>query len=87
VLDPDRGPYWPRWCDAVAFGFGYQRSEFGRWGSSTSSDMGFVQQAGIRDILLGGLARPGHNMHAADEFTTVGDVTSLARALVVYLAG
>lgn len=87
VSDPDSGPCWPRWCDAVAFGFGYDRGDFRRWGSSTSSDMGFVQQAGIRDILLGGLARPGRNMHAADEFTTVGDVTALARALLVYLAG
>ena len=42
--------------------------------------------AGIRDILLGGLARPGHNMHAADEFTTIDDVDALARALLVYLA-
>ncbi|MBL8697783.1 MAG: M20/M25/M40 family metallo-hydrolase [Alphaproteobacteria bacterium] len=85
VADPDRGPYWPRWCDATALGFGYPRDSFRRWGSSTSSDMGFVHQAGIRDILLGGLARPGHGMHAADEFTTIDDVRGLARTLLAYL--
>lgn len=87
VSDPDTGPHWPRWCDALALGFGYERSAFRRWGSSTSSDMGFVRQAGVRDILLGGLARPGHGMHAADEFTTVGDVVGLARSLLAYLTG
>lgn len=86
VADPDAGPYWPRWCDAVAFGFGYPRDGFRRWGASSSSDMGFVQQARITNILLGGLSRPERNVHAADEHTTIGDVTALARALLVYLA-
>ena len=36
--------------------------------------------------LLGGLSRPEHNVHAADEHTTIGDVTALARSLLVYLA-
>ncbi len=86
VAAPDAGPYWPRWCDAVAFSFGYPRDGFRRWGASSSSDMGFVQQAGIANILLGGLSRPERNVHAADEHTTIGDVTALARALLVYLA-
>ena len=86
VADPDAGPYWPRWCDAVAFGFGHPRDGFRRWGASSSSDMGFVQQAGIANILLGGLSRPERNVHAANEYTTVADVTALARALLVYLA-
>ena len=86
VANPDAGPYWPRWCDAVAFGFGYPRDGFRRWGASSSSDMGFVQQAGIANILLGGLSRPERNVHAADEYTTIGDVTALSRALLVYLA-
>lgn len=85
VSNPDHGPFWPRWCDATALGFGYPRDGFRRWGSSTSSDMGFVHEAGVRDILLGGLSRPGHNMHAADEFTTIDDVVGLARTLLAYL--
>jgi succinyl-diaminopimelate desuccinylase len=48
--------------------------------------MGFVQQAGIREILLGGLSRPDNNTHAPDEFTTVDDVVALARAVLLYLS-
>jgi succinyl-diaminopimelate desuccinylase len=48
--------------------------------------MGFVQQAGIREILLGGLSRPSNNTHAPDEFTTVPDLIALARAVLLYLS-
>lgn len=87
VIDPDApGRFWPRWQAALAWGFGWDAGSFRRWGASSSSDMGFVQRAGIREILLGGLARPDNHVHGADEFTTIQDVTALARALLAYLA-
>ncbi len=85
VADPT-GPHWPRWCAAMARGFGFPPERFRAWGSSTSSDMGWVQRAGASEILLGGLVRPGCNAHAPDEFTTVEDVTALARAILLYLS-
>lgn len=85
VSDPT-GPHWPRWQRALGLGFGFAPGDFRAWGSSTSSDMGFVQQAGIREILLGGLGRPDNNTHAPDEFTTMADVTALARSVLLYLS-
>lgn len=85
VVDPT-GPHWPRWQRAVGFAFGYPPEAFRLWGASSSSDMGFVQEAGIREILLGGLGRPDNNVHASDEFTTVDDVVALARAILLYLS-
>lgn len=85
VSDPT-GPHWPRWQGALGHAFGYSPGAFRSWGSSTSSDMGFVQQAGVREILLGGLSRPGNNTHAPDEFTTVEDIVALARAILLYLS-
>ena len=79
------GPHWPRWQAAFGAGFGYAPEEFSAWGSSTSSDMGFVQKAGIQEILLGGLSRPDNNVHAPDEFTTLDDLKSLARAILLYV--
>lgn len=86
VSDPT-GPHWPRWQAALGHAFGYAPDDFRAWGSSTSSDMGFVQQAGVREILLGGLTRPGNNTHAPDEFTTVDDLVALAQAVLLYLSG
>lgn len=87
VVDPDAGGrFWPRWQQALCFGFGWAPEDFARYGASSSSDMGFVQRAGIPEILLGGLSRPDNRTHGPDEFTTVGDVTSLARALLAYLS-
>ncbi|HEV2677495.1 MAG TPA: M20/M25/M40 family metallo-hydrolase [Aliidongia sp.] len=86
VSDPT-GPHWPRWQAALGRGFGFAPEEFRAWGSSSSSDMGFVQQAGIREILLGGLGRPDNNIHAPDEFTTMADVVALARSILAYLSG
>ena len=85
VTDPT-GPHWPRWQRALAQGFGWRAEEFAAWGASSSSDMGWVQRAGIREILLGGLGRPDNNVHAADEFTTIEDLTALARSILLYLA-
>lgn len=85
VVDPDDGPHWPRWQHALCTGFGFSPGEFRRWGASSSSDMGFVQAAGRREILLGGLGRPDRNIHAADEFTTITDVEALAIAIRHYL--
>jgi succinyl-diaminopimelate desuccinylase len=85
VSDPT-GPHWPRWQQAVGRAFGFAPEAFRAWGASTSSDMGFVQQAGIREILLGGLARADNNVHAPDEFTTIDDVVALARATLLYFS-
>jgi succinyl-diaminopimelate desuccinylase len=85
VSDPV-GPHWPRWQAALSEGFGWTPEEFRAWGSSTSSDMGWVQQAGIKEILLGGLTRPGCGAHGADEHTTLDDVLSLAKSILLYFA-
>lgn len=85
VADPT-GPHWPRWQAALSRGFGFTHNEFKAWGSSTSSDMGWVQQSGIKEILLGGLARPDNRIHAANEFTTMADVIALSQSILTYLA-
>ncbi|MEQ9811889.1 MAG: M20/M25/M40 family metallo-hydrolase [Azospirillaceae bacterium] len=85
VSDPT-GPHWPRWQAALSQGFGWPRESFREYGSGTSSDMGWVQQAGIREILLGGLTRPDNGAHAADEYTTLTDLKALARSVLLYLA-
>lgn len=85
VSDPT-GPHWPRWQRAFAAGFGWDPDAFRAWGASSSSDMGWVQRAGIQEILLGGLGRPDNNVHAADEFTTIADLTALAGSILLYLA-
>jgi succinyl-diaminopimelate desuccinylase len=85
VTDPT-GPHWPRWQDALSAGFGFPPDMFRRWGASSSSDMGWVQRAGIREILLGGLGRPDRRIHAADEFTTLDEIAALARSVVAYLS-
>jgi succinyl-diaminopimelate desuccinylase len=87
VVDPDAGgTRWARWQAALSWGFSWRSGDFARYGSSTSSDMGFVQRAGVAEILLGGLSRPDNRTHGPDEFTTIQDVTALARALLAYLA-
>ena len=85
VADPT-GPHWPRWQAALADGFGWPAKSFRAWGASSSSDMGWVQAAGIREILLGGLGRPDNAGHAADEYTTTDDLLALARSVLLYLA-
>lgn len=85
VADP-YGPHWPRWQAALSQGFGFADDAFKPWGSSTSSDMGWVQRAGIQEILLGGLARPDNRIHAADEFTTMADIIALSQSILAYLA-
>jgi succinyl-diaminopimelate desuccinylase len=85
VSDPT-GPHWPRWQQAMALGFGFPPESFRRWGASSSSDMGWVQQAGIQEILLGGLSRPNRQIHAPDEFTTLDDITALACSVLAYLS-
>ena len=48
--------------------------------------MGWVQQTGVKEILLGGLSRPDRNIHAANEHTTIEDLMGLARSILFYLA-
>jgi succinyl-diaminopimelate desuccinylase len=84
--NPD-GPHWPRWQRAVASGFGYPAESFRRWGASSCSDFGYVQKAtGRSEVLLGGLGRPERNIHGPDEHTTLGDIVSLSRSVLAYLA-
>lgn len=85
VADPT-GPHWPRWQAALGVGFGFTPEQFQCYGSSSSSDMGWVQQAGIQEILLGGLIRPESRIHAADEYTTRSDLVALAQSILAYLA-
>jgi succinyl-diaminopimelate desuccinylase len=85
VIDPDDGPHWPRWQRALCAGLAFSPGEFRRWGASSSSDMGFVQAAGRREILLGGLGRPDRQIHGADELTTTPGVEALATAIRHYL--
>lgn len=85
VSDPT-GPHWPRWLAALSQGFGFNANDYAVWGSSTSSDMGWVQQAGIKEILLGGLARPENRIHASDEYTTMQDIVALAQSILAYIA-
>jgi len=86
VTDPDQGPNGPSWQRALSWGFGFPTQSFRRWGGAGGSPLGFVQQAGIKEILLGGLLRPGQAPHAPDEHTTVEDVEALARSVLAYLA-
>jgi succinyl-diaminopimelate desuccinylase len=85
-VDDPTGPHWPRWQAALGEGFGFTAEQFQYYGSSSSSDMGFVQQAGIQEILLGGLIRPESRIHAADEYTTREDLVALAQSILAYLA-
>jgi succinyl-diaminopimelate desuccinylase len=85
VADPT-GPHWRRWQAALSEGFGWPLASFRAWGASSSSDMGWVQAAGHREILLGGLTRPGCGAHGPDEHTTLDDVMALARSILLYLS-
>ncbi|MFI5015012.1 MAG: M20 family metallopeptidase [Hyphomicrobiales bacterium] len=85
VTDPT-GPHWPRWQAALSVGFGWAADEFRAFGATSSSDFGWVQAAGMREILLGGLGRPDRNVHAAEEHTTVADLVALAQSVLAYLA-
>ena len=73
VENPD-GPHWPRWQSALSAGWGFPPDSFRRWGASSSSDMGWVQQAGIREILLG--AWPSPNGASMDPTNTPRSTTS-----------
>ncbi len=84
--DPD-GPHWPRWQKALSLGFGYQDSDFRKWGAASCSDFGYVQQTGaMQEVLLGGLGRPESCIHSADEHTTTTDIVALAQSILAYLA-
>jgi succinyl-diaminopimelate desuccinylase len=86
VVDPDCGPHGPRWRQALGWGFGFPCGGFERQASSAASAFGLVQQAGIQEILMGGLIRPGLRGPGADECTTVEDVEALARTILAYLS-
>jgi succinyl-diaminopimelate desuccinylase len=86
VRDPDQGPNWLRWQQALSWGFGFPATKFRRQGSREGSPLGFVQQAGVRELLLGGLRRAGSTPFGPDEFTTVEDVEALARSVLAYLS-
>lgn len=81
------GPHWPRWQQALAFGFRYAPEDFARWGAASCSDFGWVQRAGVtQEVLLGGLGRPESCVHSPDEHTTIEDIVALSRSVLAYLA-
>lgn len=84
VTDPT-GRWTDRWTAARARANGQPESDFTTYGSSTSSDFGWVQKAGLRHMLLGGLMRVESNVHGPDEFTTTSDMEALARAVALFL--
>ena len=79
------GLHWPYWESALAKGFGFQPSDFVLYGASSSSAMGWVQAAGIQEILLGGASRASSNVHGPDEWASIADLLALARAIATYL--
>lgn len=85
VSDPD-GPWTARWTAAQSSGFNVPLDHYHRFGSSTSSDFGWLQRAGIQHMMLGGLSRPGRNVHGPDEHTTYADLLGLARSVLLMLA-
>ncbi|HEV2159893.1 M20 family metallopeptidase [Bradyrhizobium sp.] len=80
------GPHWPRWQEAMSAGFGYAPDEFAKWGATSCSDFGWVQQTGMQEILLTGLGRPDNKVHAPGEFTTRADIVALAKSVLAYLS-
>ncbi|WP_430878236.1 M20 family metallopeptidase [Granulosicoccus sp. 3-233] len=85
VKNPD-GPGTERWTAARAAAAGIPMSDFTRYGSSTSSDFGWVQRAGIQHMLLGGLSRPERNVHGPDEHTTTDDLIYLSKSIENFLS-
>ena len=90
VSDADAGPHWPRWTAAMADSFGWDAGGARAWGSTSSSDMGWVQRsrgaAEGTEILLGGAIRPDSRVHDVDERVRLADVQALAAAILRYLA-
>ncbi|MDH2401188.1 M20/M25/M40 family metallo-hydrolase [Bradyrhizobium sp. SSUT18] len=80
------GPHWPRWQEALSAGFGYAPDDFAKWGATSCSDFGWVQQTGMQEILLTGLVRPESRVHAPGEFTTLADIVALAKSVLAYLS-
>lgn len=85
VREPD-GPATERWTVARAAAADLPTSAFTRYGSSTSSDFGWVQRAGIQHMLLGGLSRPECNVHGPDEHTFKSDLVRLSRSIENFLS-
>lgn len=85
VVDPT-GPLTPRWTEAQAQGYDININAFSKFGSSTSSDFGWVQRAGIQHMMLGGLSRPDRNVHGPNEYTTKADLLGLSRSVFCMLS-
>ncbi|ONG48241.1 hypothetical protein BKE38_22105 [Pseudoroseomonas deserti] len=86
VADPHRGPNAGRWQQALRWGFGFGPEDFREYAGAEPSALGFVQQAGVSEILQAGLQRPGQPAQGPDECTSIDDVEALARSLLAYLA-
>ncbi|WP_419896794.1 M20/M25/M40 family metallo-hydrolase [Roseomonas sp. USHLN139] len=86
VTEPHRGPNAGRWQQAMRWGFGFGPEAFREYGGAAPSALGFVQQAGVSEILQAGLQRLGQPAQGPDECTSIDDVEALARALLAYLA-
>jgi succinyl-diaminopimelate desuccinylase len=90
VKDAHLGPHWPRWTSAMAASFGWNPADARPYGSTSSSDMGWVQRARAPhetpEILIGGAIRPDSRVHAPNERVAIPDVLALAAAILRYLA-
>ena len=73
-----------RWDHARSQAYAVPLSEFRRYGSGSSSDFGWLTQKPEGTFVLGGLARPDRNVHAANEFTTYDDIFALSQALELF---
>ncbi|WP_160000432.1 M20/M25/M40 family metallo-hydrolase [Roseomonas sp. 18066] len=86
VVAPHLGPNAGRWQQAMRWGFGFGPEAFREYAAAEPSALGFVQQAGLTEILQAGLQRPGQPAQGPDECTSIDDVEALARSLLAYLA-
>jgi succinyl-diaminopimelate desuccinylase len=90
VRDADQGPDWTRWTAAMATSFGWSPAMARPYGSTSSSDMGWVQRSRApgepTEILLGGAIRADSRVHDVNERVAIADVQALAAATLRYLA-
>lgn len=73
-----------RWDRARAKAFAVPLTEFQSYGSGSSSDFGWLTPQPGGAFVLGGLARPDRNVHAANEFTTYSDIFALSHAIELF---
>lgn len=83
---PAEGAPLLRWEQALRWGFGYGPQPFRPYACSEPSPLGHASDAGLVDLLQGGLLRQGQASGAAEESTTVEEVEALSRSLLAFLS-